>query len=143
MDKTKVKHILDHCLVPDSCDNAKFIETHISWVLLTDNYAFKIKRPVKYSFLDFSTLEKREHFCHEELRLNRRIEPDMYLNVLPVTEKLRIEDKDTSDKIIDFAVQMKRMDNSKEMDRLLKKDAVSEGQIDKLAKKVASFHDDT
>ena len=140
MDKEKVKHILDNCLVPDSCENTDFIETHISWVLLTDNYAFKIKRPVKYSFLDFSTPEKREYFCREELRLNRRIEPDMYLNVLPVTENLGIDDKDTSDKTIDFAVQMKRMDNSKEMDRLLVKDVVSEEQINKLAKKIASFH---
>ncbi|MFW6257528.1 MAG: hypothetical protein ACOC11_01975, partial [Prolixibacteraceae bacterium] len=140
MDKAKAKHILNNCLVPDSCKNTEFIETHISWVLLTDNYAFKIKRPVKYSFLDFSTLEKREHFCHEELRLNRRIEPDMYLNVLQVTENIGIDDKDTDDKTIDFAVQMERKDNRREMDRMLKEDSVSEEQIGKLAKKVAAFH---
>ena len=61
------------------------IETHISWVLLTGQYAYKIKKPVNFGFLDFSTLEKRRFFCHEELRLNRRLAADLYLDVVPIT----------------------------------------------------------
>src|SRR5688572_33275475 len=58
-------------------------ETHISWVILTKKYAFKIKKPVKLSFLDFSTLRRRKTYCHKELQLNRRFSP-IYLNVSPI-----------------------------------------------------------
>ena len=59
-------------------------ETHISWVFLTGRYAYKVKKPVKLPFLDFSTLKKRHHFCREELRLNRRLAPDLYLGIVPI-----------------------------------------------------------
>ena len=59
----------------------KIVETHISWVLLTGYYAYKIKKPLNLGFLDFSTLEKRQHYCLEELRLNLRLAPDIYLEV--------------------------------------------------------------
>ena len=62
----------------------QLIETHISWVILTGPYAYKIKKPVDFGFLDFSTLEKRRHFCEEELRLNQRTAPSIYLEVLPI-----------------------------------------------------------
>ena len=61
------------------------VETHISWVLLTGNHAYKIKKPVNFGFLDFSTLENRRFYCHEELRLNRRLAADLYLDVKPIT----------------------------------------------------------
>ena len=60
-------------------------ETHISWVILSGDYAYKLKKPVNFGFLDFSTLAQREHFCREELRLNRRFSPELYLDVVPVT----------------------------------------------------------
>src|SRR5450631_2845922 len=63
------------------------VETHISWVLLTGKYAYKIKKPINFGFLDFSTLEKRRFFCYEELRLNRRLAADLYLDVVPITGK--------------------------------------------------------
>ncbi len=140
MDKKGVKNIMDNCLLPDSCENIQLIETHISWIILTQNFAFKIKRPVKFSFLDFSTREKREHFCHEELQLNKRLEPEMYINVLPVTEKDGIVENETNGETIDFALKMKRMDNRFEMDKLLTNNKVSSQHIDKLAKKIARFH---
>ena len=61
------------------------IETHISWVILTGDYAYKIKKPMDFGFLNFSTLERRKHFCEEELRLNRRLADNLYLDVLPIT----------------------------------------------------------
>ncbi len=61
------------------------IETHISWVVLTGDYAYKIKKPIKYSFVDFSTLEKRRFYCHEELRLNSRLAPNLYVDVVAIT----------------------------------------------------------
>ena len=61
------------------------IETHISWVLLTGDYVYKVKKPVNFGFLDYSSLEQRQHFCQEEIRLNRRLAPELYLDVIPVT----------------------------------------------------------
>jgi aminoglycoside phosphotransferase family enzyme len=62
----------------------RLIETHISWILLTGTFAYKIKKPVDFGFLDFSTLEKRRHYCEEELRLNRRFAPQIYLDVIEI-----------------------------------------------------------
>ena len=63
----------------------QIIETHISWVLLTGEYAYKIKKPMNFGFLDFTELSGRAHFCAEELRLNQRLTDDLYLEVLPIT----------------------------------------------------------
>ncbi|HMY46684.1 MAG TPA: hypothetical protein PKX74_14490, partial [Leptospiraceae bacterium] len=62
-------------------------ETHISWVFLTGRFAYKIKKPVDFGFLNFTTLEKRKFYCEEEVRLNRRLAPDIYLSVVPITNK--------------------------------------------------------
>ena len=68
--------------------SVSLVETHISWVLLTGDYAYKIKKPVNFGFLDFSTLDKRAFFCHEEIRLNQRFSPDLYLEVVAITGTL-------------------------------------------------------
>lgn len=141
MNIDQINKLVDDCLLPDTCENSSLIETHISWVILTDNYAFKIKRPVKLSFLDFSTPDKRKHYCNEEVTLNRRLAPEMYIGVFPIKQDLlqgKMPDKENE--ILDYAVQMKRMDNNKEMDKLLKKNEVSEPKLEKLAQKIAGFH---
>ena len=66
-------------------ESIRLLETHISWVLLTGTYAYKIKKPVNFGFLDFSTLDKRHFYCAEEVRLNRRLAPALYLAALPIT----------------------------------------------------------
>ena len=63
--------------------SVRVIETHISWVLLTGSYTYKIKKPARLPFVDFSTLRRRRTFCEEELRLNKRLAPDLYLDVVP------------------------------------------------------------
>src|SRR5450759_159749 len=82
------------------------VETHISWVLLTGQYAYKIKKPVNFGFLDFSTLEKRRFFCYEELRLNRRLAADLYLDVVPITGKPDQPKMDGAGEAIEYAVKM-------------------------------------
>lgn len=115
-------------------------ETHISWVILSKKLAFKIKKPVKLSFLDFSTLAKRKKYCETELHLNRRFS-DIYLAVLPVRhDKNRWLIGDGNGKVVDYAVVMRRMMPSKRMDKLLKKGKVSKASILALAKQVADFH---
>jgi aminoglycoside phosphotransferase family enzyme len=126
--------------LPGNFENSELVETHISWIILADDFAYKIKRPLKFSFLDFSTLEKKKHFCDEELKLNRRMEPEMYLDVLPITSDLKIKEGEQSAEIIDYALKMKRMDDSTEMDKMLAKNKVTSTHIDKLAKKIAGFH---
>lgn len=81
MDKEQIEQIAENCNLPGKCVEVKISETHISWVILAKEFAYKIKRPVKHSFLDFSTLEKRKLYCEEELKLNRRLEPEMYLDI--------------------------------------------------------------
>ena len=77
-----VRSLLDPRCFPHPVDHVELIETHISWVLLAGDYAYKLKKPVDLGFLDFSTLERRAHFCAEELRINRRLAPDLYLDVV-------------------------------------------------------------
>ncbi len=120
------------------------IETHISWVILCDQFAYKIKKPVNYSFLDFSTLEKRRHFCDREIVLNKRLTKNIYLDVKPVrelNEQFLIGGDDGI--IIDYAVTMHKLDAEKQMDRLLLKNGVTEFDIKNLAEKIASFHKET
>ncbi len=83
---TSIEELVRALQNPDLFDHPvksfSLIETHISWVLLTGHFAYKFKKPVKFGFIDFSTLEKRKHYCTEELRLNRRFAPELYLQVL-------------------------------------------------------------
>ena len=143
MNKEQIIKMKEECLFPDNCENSAFTETHISWIVLTDQYAFKVKRPVKLSFLDFSTTKKRKHYCLQEVKLNKRLAPDMYLGVIPVTKSLIAEKTNNDDDIIDYAVQMKRMDNDKEMHKLLEDSKVTKKDMEKLARKIAQFHKDT
>ncbi len=132
---------MNHCTLPDTCNEVILKETHISWIILTDNFAFKIKRPVKFSFLDFSTPDKRKFYCQQEIKLNRRLAPEMYLKVIQITNQMAgLADEEDENEVIDHAVQMKRMDNNLEMDRMLERNEVTEKHIDKLAEKIARFH---
>ncbi|MBK8740827.1 MAG: hypothetical protein IPM02_15450 [Betaproteobacteria bacterium] len=69
----------------EASHTAGMIETHMSWVYLTDRHAYKLKKPVRYDYLDFSTLEARRQSCEDEIRLNRRLAPDVYLAAIPLT----------------------------------------------------------
>jgi len=118
----------------------QLIETHISWVLLTGEYVYKIKKPVDMGFLDFSTLEKRRFFCDEELRLNRRLAPQLYLEVITITgspEHPKLKDKGRP---IEYAVKMKQFRDEALLARLVEQDRLTPKQIDRLAETIASFH---
>jgi hypothetical protein len=123
--------------------HAEIKETHISWVLLAD-YAYKIKKPVKFSFLDFSTLEKREFFCNEELRLNRRLAPETYLGVVRICRKndgfAFVEGSAGEAPVLDYAVKMKRLNQEHMMSLLLAKGKICAGHLKKLASIIADFH---
>jgi uncharacterized protein len=117
------------------------IETHISFVILTRDLVYKIKKPMRYSFLDFSTLERRKFFCARELELNRRLAPEMYLAVVPIhkTEAGFAIGVDLEG-AVEYALQMKRMDGRLEMDRMLERGEIDADYLRLLARKVAAFH---
>lgn len=116
--------------------------THISYVLLHREFAYKIKKTTQLAFLDFSNLAARKHFCEEELRLNRRLAPEVYLDVVPIRDtgtSLSLAEE-AEGEIVDYAVKMQRLDNRREMDKLLERRQVTASQLDALAATIASFH---
>jgi aminoglycoside phosphotransferase family enzyme len=82
---TLLAALRDPAIYPHAVERIEVLETHISWVILTGLYAYKIRKPVNLEFLDFRTLESRRHDCEEELRLNRRLSPALYAGVAPIT----------------------------------------------------------
>ncbi len=116
------------------------IETHISWVLLTGPYAYKIKKPVNLGFLDFSTLEKRRFYCHEELRLNRRLAPRHYVDVITITGTPQKPALTGTGSAIEYAVKMVQFPQDTQLDRVLARGALKDHHIDQLAQKLATFH---
>lgn len=120
----------------------ELIETHISWVLLAGPYAYKIKKPVRLSFLDFSTLQLRHHFCDEELRLNRRFAPQLYLSVVPITGDAHAPRLGGSGEPIEFALQMQRMRHEDLAGARLARGALSADELERFAATLAAWHRD-
>jgi hypothetical protein len=114
-------------------------QTHISFVFLTRNFVYKVKKAVDLGFLDFTTLEKRRFFCEKELELNRRLCEGMYLEVVPINRSNIIKIKGEG-KPIEYAVKMKRMPQEKMMNKLLEENKVNSKLIDEIAKIIAEFH---
>ncbi|MFW6275239.1 MAG: hypothetical protein ACOC2M_01235 [bacterium] len=139
MNIEQINKLSNSAELPGKGKNPELKETNISWVILFEDVAYKIKRPVKYSFVDFSSLKNRYYYCQKEVELNRRLAPRMYLDVIPVSSQM-IGDTSDSSTVIDYAVKMKRMDNAKEMHRLLEQKQVTEKNIEKLAGVIAAFH---
>jgi aminoglycoside phosphotransferase family enzyme/predicted kinase len=124
---------------PHDSSAPRLIETHISWVILAGDYAYKIKTPVNLGFLDFSTLEKRQHFCEEELRLNTRLAPEIYLAVVPISGTSINPQIEGAGPVIEWAVKMRAFPADATLDR---ETAISTEQIDAIAERIAAFHAD-
>jgi aminoglycoside phosphotransferase family enzyme/predicted kinase len=124
-------------------ENIQLIETHISWVILTGPFAYKIKKPVNLGFLDFSTLEKRHFYCAEELRLNTRLAAAIYLDVIPITISEELVVFCGSGRVIDYAIKMVQFPQEMQLDRMLANGMLQTEHIDALANMVAEFHQHT
>lgn len=116
------------------------IETHISWVLLTGEYVYKIKKPVNLGFLDFSTLEQRRHYCQRELLLNRRLAPQLYLDVIAISGTSAQPILDGGGTVIEYAVKMRQFPQEAILERLLLRRELHAEHIDQLADTIAAFH---
>lgn len=118
----------------------ELLETHLSWVLLAGDFAWKIKKPVALPFVDFSTLAARRHYCEEELRLNRRLAPQVYLDVVPVTGDAAHPQLGGDGPAIEYAVKMRRFAQDALFDHLLEAGALRPEHLDQLARRIATFH---
>jgi aminoglycoside phosphotransferase family enzyme/predicted kinase len=126
---------------PYAVDEVEVRQTHISVVFLAGPFVYKIKKPVNPGFLDFSTLEKRRHFCEEEVRLNRRLAPEVYRGVVPVVQTSRGLRFEGEGKIIEWAVKMQRLPDEATLQRRLGRGEVAGELIQALARRIAAFHD--
>ena len=127
---------------PHPVARVRLLETHISWVLLTGEWAYKVKKPVNLGFLDFSTLESRRHFCAEELRLNRRLAPQIYESVVEIRgtpERPRVEG---AGPVLEYAVKMREFPQDALASALVAHGALSTHHVDLLAQRIAEFHSD-
>lgn len=115
-------------------------QTHISAVFLAGEFAYKVKKPVKLSFLDFSTLDLRRHFCDEEVRLNRRLAPDVYLEVVPVTRAGDVVAFEGAGETIDWAVKMRRLPESATLEQRVLRNEIGTADVVRLAARLAHFH---
>lgn len=116
------------------------VQTQMSVVFLTGQFAYKVKKPVKFGYLDYSTIEKRLEFCKKELELNKRLCPDTYLKVVTVRQlsgKIRLGE---SGQVIDYAVKMRQLPRERMMDELLKSDEVTAAMVREVAVRLADFH---
>jgi aminoglycoside phosphotransferase family enzyme len=130
--------------LPGNIGSIELIETHISWVIVCDDFVYKIKKSIHYSFLDFSTLQKRKFYCERELELNKRLTANIYLDVLPVKyDSCKLFIGNREGKIIDYAVRMRKLPPEKRMDKLLLANKISATDIESLAEKISRFHQHT
>ncbi len=138
MDKQNLQALLQPDAYPHPVHNIELVETHISWVLLTGDYAYKIKKPVDFGFLDFSSLEKRKYYCEQEVALNRRFAPELYLDIVPITSPpVRIGGEGIT---LDYCVRMAQFDREQILDRLATRGALNPKQQRQLGVRLADFH---
>ncbi|WP_136525112.1 bifunctional aminoglycoside phosphotransferase/ATP-binding protein [Geomonas ferrireducens] len=141
MIRNVIKSLLEAKAYPDPTTEVRLVETHVSFIFLTDRFVYKVKKAVNYGFLDFTTLDRRRFYCNEEVRLNRRLCPEVYLGV--------VELRDTTDgpgfggtgPVIDYAVKMRRLPQERMLDRLLAEENVEARDMTRIAQAVARFHE--
>ncbi len=126
---------------PHHPETVELVQTHISYVFIAGDYVYKVKKPVNFGFLDFTTLEKRKFYCEEELRLNKRLAPSIYLDVVPIVQdNLGSLSPGGDGEIIEYAVRMKKLPLDKMLKILLAQGQADAKIMDAVAEKIARFH---
>jgi aminoglycoside phosphotransferase family enzyme len=126
---------------PDPTKRVLLVQTHISLVFVADEFVYKVKKPVNFGFLDFTSLEKRAFYCRQELLLNRRLAKDIYIDVLPIRfDGKRYTMRSTKGEIVEHAVKMKRISEDRLMKSLYERRALTENHLRRLARTLARFH---
>jgi hypothetical protein len=135
-----IQGLLSPQAYPYAVERVELRQTHISFLLFAGDFVYKIKKPLNLGFLDFSTLELRNHFCEEEVRLNQRLCADTYLGVVAISDEggvIRIEDDAN---VVEYAVKMRRLPDEGMMTPLLERNAVTPEMIERIGRRMAEFH---
>ena len=135
-----IRSLLNLRAFPEKTSSVKLLQTHVSFLLITDHYVYKIKKPVNFGFLDFTTMDRRRFYCQEEVRLNRRLCPDIYLGVVEIRKTRSGIFIDGEGRIVDYAVKMKRLPEEQMLHVLLRENNVSEMDMRRIAATIADFH---
>ncbi len=135
-----VQALLQPEAYPEGDGPIELLETHISYLFLTPRHVYKVKKPVNYGFLDFTTLEQRRYYCHQEVELNRRLSPDVYLGVVEVRTSQGEYAVEGPGETVEYAVKMSRLPHDRLMSSLLQQHRVGEEDVRRLARKIADFH---
>ena len=127
--------------LPDKTEAVSVVQTHISVVFITDDTVYKVKKPVDFGFLDFSTLEKRKYYCGQEVVLNRRLSQGIYLDVLPIMYDGKNHSlKQDAGEVVEYAVKMRRIPDDKLMKSVFNRNELSNQHLEKIAGVMAEFH---
>ena len=135
-----IRSLKDPSVYPHETDQLQLIETHISWVFLSGVYAYKIKKALNLGFLDFSTLDKRKFYCEEELRLNGRLAPELYLVVVPITGTPDHPQLGGSGEAFEYAVKMRRFPQQALLSHMLKQHLLADTHVRQIIAEVTNFH---
>ncbi len=125
---------------PETTEKVTLVQTHISTVFIGDEFVYKIKKPVNFGFLDFSTLEKRNYYCNKEVELNSRFSQDVYLGVYPVTFDGTKHAINGKGEVVDYAVKMRRLSDEDLLKTRFKKGTVTSEDVERIGKAIADFH---
>ena len=140
MEQRILQSLLAPSAYPEPVTSVHLVQTHVSFIFITDHFVYKIKKPVDFGFLNFTTLDRRRFYCDEEVRLNRRLSPEIYLGVVEVRESPGGARFDGEGTIIDYAVKMKRLPEERMLDRLLREGNVTDDDIRRIARTIGEFH---
>ena len=136
----RIEELLSESAYPHAVTRLALKQTHLSWVVLTGGFAYKLKKPVRFDFVDASALERRRHLCQEELRLNRRFAPELYLDVVPITREAGRLKVGGSGEPLEYAVRMREFAEAQELASRLERDAVTPQEIAALGGLLADTH---
>ena len=139
------ERLLPFLLNPDSYPHrprrVRLVQTHSSFVFIVPPFVYKVKKPVNFGFLNFSTLEKRRHFCEREVTLNRRLSQKMYLGVVPISTRNGRFTFDEGDEIVEYAVKMRKLADGCFLDQLVERDEVVPGDLNRIAIVLKQFYE--
>jgi aminoglycoside phosphotransferase family enzyme/predicted kinase len=135
-----VESLLQPSAYPRPVRKVRLEETHISWVFLAGRYVYKVKKPINFGFLDYSSLEQRRQCCEREVELNRRLCPNTYLGVVPIVETPDGVKICGDGEPIEYAVLMRRLPANRMLDRLVRTGQVTDGMVERVADRIATFH---
>jgi uncharacterized protein len=145
MNTQQIMQVINDKALPDSCLHADYLETPDSWVIRSDHYVFKIRKPEQSTGLDLSMVEDRREICKKELKLNKMLTKNVYMKVIPITQinKEIHGETDSNIEILDYALKMKRLDENIKLITGLRNNSVTEDQVKDIATAIAEFHKKT